>query len=213
MQLPSKLQGMSQESAQLPWHLKDLYERSTTGLTSDQCQHVLSLLCRFSHLFYTGPHDLGGTDMVKHSINTQGASPIQQPPYCLPLAKKEEAQRAVVDMARQGLIEPLASPWTSPVVLATKKDGGLRFCVDYRRLNAVTKKDSYPLPRIDDTLNQLAGVQWFSTLDLKSGYWQVEVEPRDRDKTAFTIGSGLWQFTVMPFGLCNAPATFEQLKE
>ena len=86
-------------------------------------------------------------------------------------------------------------------------------CVDYRKLNHVTKKDSYPLPRIDDTLEALAGAKWFSSLDLKSAYWQVELHPDDKEKTAFTAGRCLWQFRVMPFGLCNAPATFERLME
>ena len=107
----------------------------------------------------------------------------------------------------------LQIPWSSPVVLVTKKDGGTWFCVDYRRLNDVTVKDAYPLPRIDDTLDMLAGKQWFSTLDLASGYWQVSLSQEARVKTAFATHSGLFQFRVMPFGLCNAPATFERLMD
>lgn len=100
------------------------------------------------------------------------------------------------------------------MVLVTKKDGSFRFCLDYRKINDVTVKDSQPLPRIDDSLDALSGSKWFSTLDLKSGYWQVEVEPEDRPKTAFaTFDSGFWQFKVMPFGLCNSGATFVKLME
>jgi hypothetical protein len=113
-------------------------------------------------------------------------------------------------MKKDGVFE---RPWAAPIVLVRKKDGSTRFCVDYRKLNNVTRKDSYPLPRIDDTLEALSGATWFSSLDLKSGYWQVGVHPEDREKTAFTTGRGLWQFRVMPFGLCNAPATFERLME
>ena len=98
-------------------------------------------------------------------------------------------------------------------MLVTKKNGSTRFCVDYRKLNEVTKKDSYQLPRTDDTLTTLSGSAWFSTLDLKSGYWQVGIHPQDKKKTAFSAESGLYQFTVMPFELCNAPATFERLME
>ncbi|GFT22001.1 retrovirus-related Pol polyprotein from transposon 17.6 [Trichonephila clavipes] len=116
-------------------------------------------------------------------------------------------------MKNNDVIEPSSSPWASPIVLVRKKDGSTRFCVDYHRLNDVTKKDSYPLPRIDDTLDTLAGNTWFSTQDLKSGYWQVEFHPDDEEKTAFTTGQGQWQFKFMPFGLCNAPAIFERLME
>ncbi|KRX76089.1 Transposon Tf2-9 polyprotein [Trichinella sp. T6] len=116
-------------------------------------------------------------------------------------------------MLERGLIEPAEGPWSSPVVLAKKKEGSSRFCVDYRRLNEVTRKDAQPLPRIDVTLDALAGAKWFTTLDLASGYWQVEVDKRDREKTAFATPLGLYQFKVMPFGLCNAPGTFQRLME
>ncbi|GBN43724.1 Retrovirus-related Pol polyprotein from transposon 297 [Araneus ventricosus] len=116
-------------------------------------------------------------------------------------------------MVDNGIIEESSGPWASPIVLVKKKDGSTRFCVDYRKLNEITIKDSYPLPRIDDTLDALNGSQWFSTLDLKSGYWQVEIQPEDKEKTAFTTRQVLWQFKVMPFGLCNGPATFKRLME
>jgi hypothetical protein len=117
------------------------------------------------------------------------------------------------DMQCRGIIEESDSPWSSPVVLVRKKNGELRFCVDYRKLNNVTKKYCFPLPCIDDTLDTLARAKWFSILDLKSGYWQVDVHPDDREKTEFSTGQGLWEFTVLPFGLFNAPATFERLME
>ncbi len=101
----------------------------------------------------------------------------------------------------------------APVVLVKKKDGSLQFCIDYRKLNQVTHKDCYPLPRVDDILDSLSGAQWFTTIDLRRGYWQVEVNPEDREKTAFSTPHGLFQFRVMPFGLCNAPSTFQRLME
>ncbi len=116
-------------------------------------------------------------------------------------------------MLDRGVIEPCQTSWASPVVLVTKKDGTTRFCVDYRKLNDITKKDAYPLPWIDDTLDALHGSTYFSTLDLYSGYWQVEMDQQDIDKTAFVTRQGLFRFTVMPFGLCNAPTTFERLME
>ncbi|GBN30436.1 Retrovirus-related Pol polyprotein from transposon 297 [Araneus ventricosus] len=151
--------------------------------------------------------------MTQHRINTGDHPSIKQYPRRLPLARKEEAERLVNEMVENGIIEESSGPWASPIVLVKKKDRSTRFCVDYRKLNEITEKGSYPLPRTDDTLDALNGSQWFTTLDLKRGYWQVEIRPEDREKTAFTTGQGLWQFKVMPFGLCNAPATFERLME
>ena len=122
-------------------------------------------------------------------------------------------QHCVKEMLTGGQIEPSDSPWASPVVLVTKKDGSTRFCVDYRRLNSMTVKNAYPLPRIDDSLRLLGNQQWFSKMDLASGYWQVAMSPEAKRKAAFVTNEGLFQFRVMPFGLCNAPAMFERLMD
>ena len=112
-----------------------------------------------------------------------------------------------------GLIVPSNSQWTSPVVVVEKKNGKKRLCVDYRKLNRVTKKDCYPLPRIDDMLETLQGSQWFSSLDLASGFWQVELDPKDREKTTFITRFGTYEFTVMLFRLCNISVTFQRLMD
>ena len=116
-------------------------------------------------------------------------------------------------MLHRGIIEPSESPWSSPIVLAKKKDRSTRFCIDYMRLNNITTKDAYPLPNIDESLSQLNGSRWFCTLDMNAGYWQVGLDPEDKYKTAFTTRHSLYEFNVMPFGLCNAQATFERLMD
>ena len=116
-------------------------------------------------------------------------------------------------MLKRGLRQASTSPCASPVVLVTKKDGSTRFCIDYRGLNNLTVKDAYPLPRIDDYLDTLSSGKWFCTMNLMSGYWQIEMAPEDIPKTAFTPSQGLHEFKVMPFGLTNAPPTFERLME
>ena len=146
-----------------------------------------------------------------HDIDTGSTRPIRCNPRKLSPKKIKIQQELVDKMLEEGQIEHSVSAWSAPTVLVTKKDGTTRFCVDYRRLNARTKKDAFPLPRIDDSLNSLSGQAWFSTLDLASGYWQVRLSEDAKPKTAFATHSGLFQFAVMPFGLCIAPATFERL--
>ena len=197
----------------LPSHLDDLYRRTASCLEETQKNEVAALLTEFADVFAHSADDLGRTGIVKHEIRTNESKPIRQNPRRLPISQRAVAEAEIESMLKRGVIEPSSSPWASPIVLVRKKDGTTRFCVDYRRLNSATVKDSYPLPRIDDSIDALSGSCWFSTLDLASGYWQVEVAEKDRPKTAFTTGSGLYQFTVMPFGLCNAPATFERLME
>lgn len=200
-------------STVLPPLLQALNERSRQRLQPAQQRILDDLLKRNSAVFSLGPTDQGRTSLRRHRIDTDSVPPIKQPARRIPYARRNEALQLVEEMFQRGIIRPSKSPWCSPVVLVKKKDGSTRFCVDYRRVNEVTKKDSYPLPRIDLILEALAGSKWFATLDLQSGYWQVEMDESSREKTAFTCGNGLWEFTVMPFGLCNAPATFQRLME
>lgn len=190
-----------------------LLEDCKSELSKEELLKAQQLLQQYSDIFANTEEDLGRTNLVKHTIDTSDKGPLRQPPRRIPVACEKQVEKMIKDMKDSNVIEPSFSPWCSPVVLVKKKDGSLRFCVDYRKLNDITKKDSYPLPRIDDTLDMLSGMQWFTTLDLKSGYWQVELDQKDKEKTAFSTGKGLWQFNVMPFGLCNAPATFERLME
>ncbi|KAI3370527.1 hypothetical protein L3Q82_025289 [Scortum barcoo] len=193
--------------------IDDLYDRSCEGLEEGQRLQLRELLDLFSDIFAAKDEDCTHTSLVQHNIDTGNAHPICLHPRRLPLTKRALAEQKIKEMVEAGIIEPSTSPWAAPVVLVKKKDDTWRFCVDYRLLNNVTRKDSYPLPRVDDALDCIAGSRWFSSLDLRSGYWQVELAPEARPKTAFSIGQGLWQFKVMPFGLCNAPATFERLME
>ena len=206
-------QGSSNNSSQVPAHLNDLYTRTVDGMTKSQAKQVASLLSKYSSTFSENDSDLGRTGIITHKIPTGDARPIKQPLRRVPVHMREEVDTHIDEMLDKGVIRPSTSPWSSGIVLVTKKDGTKRFCVDYRRVNDVTIKDAYPLPRTDDALGQLSGSKWFSCLDLNSGYWQIEVDENDKCKTAFSTRQGLFEFNLMPFGLCNAPATFERLME
>ncbi|OWZ02367.1 Retroelement, partial [Phytophthora megakarya] len=148
---------------------------------------------------------------VEHHINTGDAAPIMMRRRRHAVAENELIDKEVDNMLEQGVIELGEGAWGFPVVIVRKKDGSVRFCIDYRALNSVTMKDVYPLPRVDETSEALHGSQRFSSLDLHAGYWQFGVFEPDKPKTAFTTRRGLFQFTGMPFGLCNAPSTFQRL--
>ena len=193
--------------------LWDLVERSGERLREKEKEEFFVLLSEYSDVLASSSSDICRTDKLKHGIDTRNASPIRQAVRRNPPQRRSKVQKLLADMRRDGVIKQSSSPWASPIVLVRKKDGTLRFCVDYRKLNEVTRKDAYPLPRIDDTLSTLAGSRWFTILDLLSGYWQVEVAEEDRAKTAFCTTEGLFEFNVMPFGLCNAPATFQRLMD
>ena len=214
-EVPGNKASVVANGTKVPDHLTDLYQRSSKGLNDDQKSVLTDLLVEFSDVFAKSSDDFGRTQVVKHSIDTGDAKPIRQPPRRIPFGQREEVDKQLNQMLEKGLIEPSSSPWSSSLVLVKKKDGSTRICVDYRKVNDVTKKDAYPVPRVDDALEALSGSSWFSTLDLKSGYHQAELaSDEDKEKTAFTVpGTGLFHFNVLPFGLANAPATFTRLME
>ena len=171
------------------------------------------LLLHNVHVFSESEYDLGRTDIVTHRIITNSERPVRQQLRKFPPAQVEAISTHVDNMLQQQVIEPAASPWASNVVLVRKKDGTYRCCIDYRQLNNVTVRDGYPLPRVDSCLDSMADAKWFSTFDLRSSYHQVSVAPEDRDKTAFICPRGMYRFRTMPFGLCNAGATFQRLMD
>ena len=174
---------------------------------------LANLLAEFSDVFSKDDYDLGLCTLTEHVIDTGDAKPVKQPPRKVPLAFANEDKAALEELTKQGSIRPSTSPWASPIVLVRKKNGKVRPCVDYRKLNAVTKKDAFPLPRIQDCLDSVSGARFFSTLDITSAYNQVPVQDSDIPKTAFVTKYGLFEYTKMPFGLCNAPATFQRVIE
>ncbi|UYV70147.1 hypothetical protein LAZ67_7001968, partial [Cordylochernes scorpioides] len=180
-------------------------------LSEEQQSQILSILKRYDKIFDKNNEPVKQTSVTKHKIETGNHQPIKHRPYRVSPTERQAIQTEVDKMLDAGIIRHSESPWSSPVILV--KDGNWRFCVDYRRLNKVTKKDVYPLPRIDDTLDSLKGAKFYSSMDLRSGYWQIEVDEADREKTAFITPDGLYEFLVMPFGLCNAPATFERMMD
>lgn len=197
----------------VPSHLQDLLERSSEHLNNDQIASLQNLLLKYKNVFSESSEDIGRTNLTKHKINTGTALPIRQPCRRLPIGKRDIEKEELNKMIDRGIIEPSSSPWAANIVLVLKKDGKTRFCVDYRQLNDVTIKDAYPLPRVDECLDSLSNSKWFSSMDLNSGFWQIAMAPEDKEKTAFNTSLGLYQFTVMPFGLANSPSTFERLME
>ena len=193
------------------------FEKSDEGqpqlseaLTELQKKQITNLLNESCSIFSNEP---GYTTLAEHSIHTGAATPVYQPPYRIPPAWQDKVRREIQTMLDVGIIEPSTSAWTSPIIPVKKKDGSLRLCVDYRKLNSITKEDRYLMPRIDELLEKLGKATYISTLDLTKGYYQVQVSKPDREKTAFVTPMGKYQFKRMPFGLKGAPTTFQRLMD
>jgi len=189
----------------------DLNKLDNLDVPDKYRNRVMNLIKGNCDLFAQTDAELGHTDTVKMTINTGQHPPIRLRPYRTQLNNRKVIDKAIDEMLEAKVIERSRSAWSFPVVIVGKKDGSKRFCVDFRRLNKVTKSNSYPLPVIDDILALLGKSRYFTSLDLKSGYWQVSMDEKDKEKTAFTCNRGLFHFNVMPFGLMNAPAVFQEL--
>ena len=182
------------------------------NFSSSEKEQLNQLLLRWKHIFSQHNLDYGQTHLLEHEIKLTDKIPFKSRHYRIPPHMYQEVREHLQEMLQANIIRPSKSPYSSPIVLVRKRDGKLRFCVDYRTLNSKTIKDAHALPRIDETLDALIGARYFSSLDLKAGYWQVPLKESDKPKTAFTAGPlGFWEFNSLPFGLANAPACFQRL--
>ena len=178
----------------------------------DRKQKLKDLVQEYNDVFSAEKQDIGQYQGVQHHIQLiPDAVPVRQPLRRLPIAYQEPVKQQLRQMLNNGIIEKSTSPWASPLVIVKKPSGDIRICVDYRKVNEQTVKDSHPLPNITATLDRMTGAKWFSSFDLTSGYYQIEVAPQDREATAFISPYGLFQYRRMPFGLCNAPSTFQRV--
>lgn len=183
-------------------------------LTEEQRKQVADMLERWTGVFAASSIELGKAQGVYHEIKLTDEVPFREKTRRVPPGLYEEIRTHLQDMLACGAIRHSSSPWLSNVVIVRKKDGTIRLCIDYRRLNSRTVRDAYSIPKVDETFDKMAGSKWFTSLDLQSGYWQVEVAELDKAKTAFKVGDlGFYECNRMPFGLTNSPSTFQRLME
>ena len=179
-------------------------------LDTTRRKQLQQLLEEFADVIRNKP---GRTALMEHRIATGMANPIRLPHYRLPHAYRETVQSELKEMLESGIIDKSTSEWAAPIVLVRKKDGSIQMCVDYRRLNSVSREDAYPMPCVDDLIDRLGKARFITTLDLTRGYWQMPVAAEDQHKTAFATPFGLFQFRVMPFGLNGALASFQRMMD
>ena len=183
----------SESHQELPEHLHGLLERSIKGLSKDKVNQVKDLLVQYQDIFSKGGHDFGCFTEIKHVIDTGEERPVKQPMRWTPLSFESEEEENLKLMLDTGVITESSSDWASAPVLVRKKEGTVRYGIDYRCLNSKTKKDLFPLPSISQCMDQLPGNQYFSMLDMASGYWQIEIDEKDRHETAFIAKFGLFE--------------------
>ena len=183
------------------------------NLTQAQRNELEELIKRNKDVFAADPKKPSPTNLTKHHIVTEGAQPIRQKTRRIPNAWQAEVDRQVKEMIDNNIIRKSVSPWNSPVILVKKQDKTTRFVLDFRALNDVTKKDSYPLPHIRDVIDKMEGAQFWSTLDAASAYWSMPMNEEDKEKTAFSVPRGKWEFNVTPYGLCNAGASYQRMMD
>jgi len=183
------------------------------SVTSEQAEGLTGLLKRYSDVFSRNELDLGVTPLAKHRIDTGDMRPIGQTLRKQPFHLLEKIDEHVKEMIKAGVVEPSNSPWTANLVVVKKKDGSFRYGVDYRKISNVTRRDAYPLPRIDACLDALSGAKLFSAFDLRSSYHQVPMHDDDADKTTFIVRAGTYRFKRVPFGLCNTGSTFQRVMD
>lgn len=209
---PAQLATVASQSVS-PTVQEQIRDVDLSSVPTEAQSKVRSLLTRYTSVFTSHDGDLGCTSLISHDIPLADDVPVRQRYRPIPPSEYEEVKQHINQLLEAQIIRESSSPYASPIVLVRKKDGSLRMCVDYRQLNSKTRKDAFPLPRIDESLYALAGARWFSTMDLASGYNQVPVSEADRPKTAFCTPFGLFEWNRMPFGLCNAPSTFQRLMQ
>ena len=209
------VENNSGADSDIPDHLRVLFLTTVENndLPSDVVHDFKQFLREHQNTFAKSSDDLGFCSLVEHDIDTGDTKPIRQPPRRPPLASGKAEDDLIDDMLRAGVIEPSESPWASPVCLVKKPDGTYRFCVDYRRVNAVSKQDAFPIPDIRDALDSLRDMKYYATIDLLSGYWQLGMTDQAKERSAFCTRRGLFHFNRMPFGLSGAPATFCRLMQ
>ena len=182
-------------------------------LSQEQRQKLVSLITKYEGIFASNPKKPSLVKNMKHRIITDDALPVNKKPHRIPHAWNDEVNKQIKEMLDNGIIRPSSSPWNSPIILVKKKDNSTRFVCDFRGLNDVTKKDAYPLPHIRDVLDKMQGSQYWTTLDAASAYWSMPLEEADKEKTAFAVPRGKYEFNVTPYGLCNAGASYQRMMD